>query len=139
MTAPQIEFAITRIVHRDCEECEECAEQAITTALVTGSIGGTFEIAERRDTSDQGGTFITHGARVMRAHLWNGLRREHQCQVRRTSSTLSPLCGKPAVDLDAVHLWHCEEHRRDLGWAVPDRGVLPAARRRYMHWLTGTA
>lgn len=77
MTAPG--FVVTGRVHRDCETCDEYAEAAIYTAQVTGSIGGgaSESRSSRRPFAeiDPGAYTLEHGARVLRADLWDGTRR----------------------------------------------------------------
>lgn len=63
------------------------------------------------------------------------LRRKHTCQVRKTSSTLSQMCGKPAEEQRSdVRLWVCPEHQYfmpDLNRQPTPIGVWPANRRWY--------
>lgn len=71
-------WAIVARIHPDCETCDQWAEAAIGTAIITGSIGGgAFESRSSnrpRAEIDPGAYVNDHGARVLRADLWDGTR-----------------------------------------------------------------
>lgn len=77
---------------------------------------------------------------MTRPSLGHGLRKQHTCQIRTTSSLDSPLCGAPATEQRAdVRLWVCAEHQyfgADRDPVTTPRGVWPANRRhaRIGHW-----
>lgn len=75
---PATGWAIVARVHPDCETCDEWAEAAIATAQIMGSIGGGAfeEKASYRPFAeiDPGAHTYQHGARVLRADLWDGTR-----------------------------------------------------------------
>ncbi len=56
-------FTIDYTLHENCEKCLQCAEEAMATAIYTGSVGGSTEYSS---VNAQGHETLEHSAKVSR-------------------------------------------------------------------------